>query len=109
MRYRLTHQQLGLSPRACHPEDRDERRFSGSSVGADRLSGLRCRALDIEQVVGDLEGEPEIVSITAQGRSRLARRLGENRTRFARKSDQGTGLHALQPSDRSDVQALMLG
>ncbi len=53
MRYRLTHQQLGLGPRACRPEDRDERGFSGRSIGADRLSGLRRRALDIEQVVGD--------------------------------------------------------
>src|ERR1700736_5235831 len=109
MRYRLTHQQLGLGPRPCHPKDRDESGFSSGSVDADRLSGLRRRALDIEYIVGDLKGETEIVSIAAQRRSRLARLLGENRTRLARKSDQGTGLHALQSSDRSDVQALMLG
>src|SRR5438128_10783256 len=108
MRYRLAHEQLGLRPRSRYPKDRDERGFSGCSIGADRLSGLHLRALDIEQIVGDLKGEPEVVSISAQRQSRLVWRLGENRPGLARKGDQGTGLHALQPGDRSDVQWLML-
>ena len=71
MRDRLADQQLGLRARALDPEDRDEGRLAGGGVGADRLAGLGGRALDIEQIVGDLEREPEIVRIAAQRGARL--------------------------------------
>ena len=66
MRDRLTDQQLGLGAGALDAEDRDERRLAGGGIGADRLAGLGSRAFDIEQIVGDLEGEAEIVRVTAQ-------------------------------------------
>src|SRR6516162_1947880 len=109
MGYRLTYEQLGLRPRPCCPEDRNESGLSGRGIGADRLSCLLLRALNIEQIVGNLKSEPEIVSISAQRQSRLVRRLGENRPGLAGKGDQGTGLHSLQSGDRSDVQAAVLG
>ena len=95
MRYRLTHQQLGLGPRARHAHDRDESDFPGRSIGANGLSGLRRGTFDIEQIVGDLERKPEIVRIAAQCQSRLGGRLCENRPGFAREGDQRAGLHAL--------------
>ena len=88
MRDRLAHQQLGLCPRPLDAEDRDEGGFSGAGVDADRLSGLGRRALDIEEIVGDLKGEPQIMGIAAQRQARLVRRLGENRPGLAGKGDQ---------------------
>jgi len=35
------------------------------------FAGLRRGALDIEEIVGDLKGEPEIMCIAAQGEAHL--------------------------------------
>src|SRR5262249_18563108 len=75
MGHRLAHQQLGLGARPFDAKYGNKRRFPGRRVRADRLPGLLGRALDIEQVVGDLEGEAEIVRIAAQCRAQLVRRL----------------------------------
>src|SRR6202023_1067031 len=66
---RLRYQQLRLSARALDTENRDERRFSGRRVLSDRLSRLAGGALDIKQIVGDLEGETEARGVSAHGES----------------------------------------
>src|SRR5581483_7062882 len=92
MHDRLIDQQLRLGAGPLNPKDRHEGGLAGGGVGADRLAGLRRRTLDVEQVVGDLEGEAEIVGIAAQRLARLVRGLGENRPRFAGEGDQRPGL-----------------
>ena len=76
---RLVYQQFGLGARPIDAENRDECRLSRGSIRPDRLPGLRRGALDIEEIVGDLEGEAQIMGIAAQRNPQLARRLGENR------------------------------
>jgi hypothetical protein len=72
VRHCLASQALGLCPRARHAEYRNEGRLSGGGIRTDRLSGFRRRALDIEQIVGDLERQPQIVGVPAQRGSQLA-------------------------------------
>ena len=66
MRHRLGDQRVGLLARAVHAQQRDEGRLAGIGVLADRLAGLFDAAFDIQQVVGDLEGEAESCGIGAQ-------------------------------------------
>ena len=92
MGHRLSTNKPGLGARPLDPEDRDEGGLARGGVGADRLPGLGGRAFDIEQIVGDLEREAEIVRITAQRGAPLAGRLAREsrrprrRTRSARRS-----------------------
>ncbi len=109
VRYRLVNQQLSLRSGALRPEYRDESGLSGRGVRADGLPSLGRGAFDIKKIVGDLEGEPQIVGIAAQRNSGLTGRLSENRSGLAREGDQRAGLHSLQSGDRADVQALVLG
>ena len=105
----LVHQQFGLRPRPLDPEDRDERGFAGGGVRADGLAGFGRPTLDIEQIVGDLEGEAEIVRIAAQRDAQFGRRFRQDRPGLAGERDQRAGLHPLQPGDRADVERLALG
>ena len=61
----MVNQQLGLRPGPIRPEYRDEGGFSGRGVGAYRLPGLGRGAFDIQKIVGDLEGKPQIVRVAA--------------------------------------------
>ncbi len=61
----MVNQQLGLRSGTLRPENRYEGGFSGRGVGADGLACLSRGAFDIEKIVGDLEGEPQIVGVAA--------------------------------------------
>src|SRR6266404_7280424 len=104
MRDRLADQESGLRAGPFDAENRDKSGLSRGRVAADRLAGLRRRALDIEEVVGDLEGEAEIMGVAAQGESQLRARLAEDRTGLAGEGDEGAGLEALQPGDGADIE-----
>src|SRR6185312_11598556 len=93
-----------LRPGALDAEDRHEGRLPRRRVLAHRLAGDAGRALDIEQIVGDLKGEAEIMRIGAQSKTQLLRRLAENGARLAGKGDQRAGLQALQSGDGADVE-----
>ena len=101
----------GLSRQQCRPA-----RARAPRRGSTRRSPCRpprpcrppCRArcgvaLDVEQVVDDLEGEAEIVGIgrRARARMRLAR-LAEDRAGRAGEGDQRAGLEPLQARDGAD-------
>src|ERR1700730_17453633 len=101
---RLADQVAGLVAGAPDPQNRDERCLSGRGVAADRLAGLRRRTLDIEEIVGDLEGKTEIMGVAAQRESRFRRRLAEDRAGLAGGCDERPGLEALQPRDGADVE-----
>src|SRR5436305_13561774 len=103
MRDGLADERGGLVAGSFEAENRDERGLSGRRVAAHRLAGLGRRALDVEEVVGDLEGEAEIVGIAAQGVALLAPGLAENGAGLAGESDEGAGLEALQPGDGADI------
>src|SRR4051794_18220487 len=109
MRYRLANQQLRLRSRTIDTKDRYKGCLARRRVGPHRLSGLRRGALDVEKIVGNLEGETQIMGIAAQRHSRLAGRLGENRSGLAGKSDQRAGLHPLETGDLADIQRLLFG
>src|ERR1700751_4487590 len=80
LRGRLPDQQLGLRPRTLNPENGHESGLPGCCVSADRFAGLRRRAFDIEQIIGNLEGKSEVVGVAAQRGSDFCGRLGENRS-----------------------------
>ncbi len=65
MRNRLFDEQPCLFARALQPHQRDERRLACCIVLVQRLAGQRFVALDIHDVVGNLEGEPDVARITA--------------------------------------------
>jgi hypothetical protein len=52
------------------------------------LPAKRLVALDIHDVVGDLEREPDIARIAAQRRAAVGRDASEDRAGFDRKGDQ---------------------
>ena len=61
-------------------------------------------ALDVEQVVDDLEGEAEIVGIGRQRRAHGLARLAQDRAGRAGEGDQRAGLQPLQAGDGADRQ-----
>src|SRR5260221_14737834 len=97
MRDRLADQESGLRAGPFDAENRDKSGLSRGRVAADRLAGLPRRALDIEEVVGDLEGGPGVMGRAAQGESELAARLSEDPAGLAGKGDEGAGLEVLHP------------
>src|ERR1700736_6577555 len=104
MRDGLTDESGGLATGPLEAENRDERGLSGRRVAADRLAGLGRRALDVEEIVGDLEGEAEIMGIAAQGMALLAPGLAENGAGLAGEGDESAGLEALQRGDGADIE-----
>src|SRR6516225_709586 len=88
VRHRLLGEKLGLRSGARRAEDRHKGGFSGGNVSADRLSGLFRRALDVEQIVGDLKGQSQIVGVAAQRGAQLVRRFSENRPGLTGKRNQ---------------------
>src|SRR6185312_17476169 len=96
--------------RTFNTENRHESCLTRRGILPDRLAGLAGRALDIKEIVGDLEGEPEIMRIAAQRHAQLHRRLAEDGARLAGKRDERAGFETLQPCDRADIEiAPMLG
>ena len=100
---RLAHQLAGFGLGAVRPEKIDESRLAGGPVLAGRLAQSGSGRLDIQNVVGDLEGKADPVGIERQcfafGRSRLA----EDRTGTACEAKERTGLHRLQGDDAADI------
>ena len=89
---RLIDQHRRLGPGAIDAEQRDEGRLARRGVFVHRLAGLVRRPLDVEQVVGDLEGEAEVVRITAERRPPVVGDPPHDRTRFEAEADQRAGL-----------------
>ena len=87
-RRRPARQGLGALPRARRSEKRHQRRLAGAGVLACRLAQRRRVAFEVEQVVGDLEGEAEGARIFDERLSlaRAPRRRGARRSRNSRRS-----------------------
>src|SRR5438067_2479618 len=110
MRDGLADEGGGLRTSPLEAKNRNERRLSRRGVAAARLAGLGRRALDVEEVVGDLEGEAEVVGVAAQGKALLAPGLAENGAGLAGEGDEGAGLEPLQPGDGADIESgIVLG
>src|SRR4051794_32913612 len=100
----LADERGGLAAGPLEAEDRDEGGLAGRRVATHRLAGLGRRALDVEEVVGDLEGEAEIVGVAAQRMALLAPGLAEDGAGLAGEGDEGAGLEPLQPGDGADIE-----
>ena len=61
MTFRLIRQELRLRARALGTHDCDERRLAGNSIFANSFADLVWFAFDIEQVVGNLIREPDVL------------------------------------------------
>ncbi len=107
MRDRLLDQHLRLFARALGAEQRDEGLpCRASRILAQRLAGGGLVALDVEQVVGDLEGEADVAGITPQLVRAFDRDPAHDRARLEAEADQRAGLELLQPGDRRQVERL---
>ena len=79
------------------PEQRHEGRLAARLVLAQPLARRLGVALDVEDVVADLEGEPERRRVAPQ---RLGVRPPEDRARLRRPDEERAGLQRLQVGDR---------
>src|SRR6185369_4855389 len=70
---RLVDEQARLMARPVFPEDRNERRFARLLVLARALTRRGLVAAVVDQIVGDLEREPDVTRVTAVGRPCLVR------------------------------------
>src|SRR5215211_6421124 len=96
---RLIDEQSRLLLGPVRPEDRDERRLSGLRVLARALARRSSVSGMIDQVVGDLESEPDVAGISAIGRPRLDRKPRHDARSLDRIFDQRAGLELLEPGD----------
>jgi len=69
--HRLLDQQPGLFARPLRPLQRNEGLLAGNGILAQRLARGRLVAFGIEQIVDNLERQPDIVRIAAQMRAAL--------------------------------------
>src|SRR5579859_5164257 len=77
---------------ALEPQDRDEGRLAGLGIAADRLAGLGGGAFLVQEIVGDLEREPDVMGVIVQLPAHFRRRLAEDGARLAREGDERAGL-----------------
>ena len=95
----IFHELCELRVRAIAAEDGDERRLARRVVFS-RAFAKRCRvAFGIEQVVGDLEGKPQVIAIGLEGCTFSGARAPQDGARFHSVCDQRSGFHRLQPAD----------
>ncbi len=104
-------QRVGLGDEAgevaagrLHPVQRDEGRLAAFGVLGGGLAEGRRIALDIEEVVGELEGEADRAPEGGKGGVLVGARLAEDRPGLGGKGDEGAGLHRLQAADRGLVE-----
>src|SRR6185437_10272832 len=83
----------------AHAINRNERRLALILILADGLAGFLRRARDIEQIVRDLEDEPEVARIVAHALAVGLRAFAEDRAGLARELEQLTGLQPLEQLD----------
>ena len=105
----LGDEQIRLLSGALHPEQRNEGFLARSLVLPHALARLLLLALDIEDVVGDLESKANITGIAAQGTPSFSGEPAHDPPGFKAEADKGPGLELLQPSDRGDIQRHFLG
>src|SRR5262249_3706673 len=101
---RAVRNRLGAAPRLIDAQHGDERRLARGLVLPDRLARDRRAALDVQQIVGDLEGEAEIVRVELERPALLRRRARQDGTGLAGEADDGAGLQALQLRDRLQIE-----
>jgi len=102
-------QQIGLRPGAVEPKQGNESSFTGVGVLLDLLADQGGIALDIEDIVGDLEGEAEVVGVITQGEVEFAMGLAQHRARLTGEGEQSAGLHLLQPGDPGNIEIQIVG
>ena len=91
------HEAACLAPRAIQPQKVDEGRLAHALVLLRRLAERLRGRLHVEDVVGDLEGEADVVGIAPQGR-RIA--CAHHRARLAGKAEEGARLQDwMSPDD----------
>src|SRR4029077_13896428 len=85
--------------RALNSKIAGECRLAVGCVLASRLAERGGIALDVEQIVGDLEGLAECVPVTIKGVVGALRGLAKDRARNTSKPDQCAGLHGVERHD----------
>ena len=108
---RAVRERVTLALGALEAERRDERRLALGRVLAGRLAEHRCGRLDIEDVVTDLEGGAERLTIIAQGRALARASAAQNerrprpRRRGARRSSSPASARISDSSSESSPRA----
>ena len=107
--YCLLHQQGRLLPSAFDAEQRHEGFLAGRAVLANPFTRLVLFTFNVEEIVGNLECQPDVAGVTAKACAALRRYAGHDCCAFQAKADERSGLQLLQPSDGSDIEAHLLG
>ena len=102
---RLVDEQACLFARAFGAEQRKEGLLARIGVLAQLLARGFFVTLDVEQVVGDLEGEADVARIAAQARAPLRRNPAKDRARLDRPGDERAGLERLAAGDGGFLEA----
>src|SRR3546814_15568113 len=96
-------QALSLLAGPANSELAYESGLSEAGILAGRLAQRRRRALRVEEVVGDLERNAQILGVSHQRRPPRRRGLGGKRPRLARHADNRDGVLAPQLHDAIQV------
>ena len=97
-----------LASRPLDPHQRDECCLSGLLVLAGLLAHLFLVAFHVQQVVGDLERQTQIMSVGMKGMALGFCRLAQDGPRFAGESDKHAGLHPLQAGHFLHLERVVL-
>ena len=89
---RLLHQLGGALARGLEAEDRREGGLAPGAVAAGALAGRRRVPLDVQEVVDDLEAEPDAPRVLGEGLEARRRRAGGDGAAAHAREDQGAGL-----------------
>src|SRR3954452_3203012 len=76
---RLPDQYVRLAPRPFGAEQGDEGLLAGGEILADALAGFLLGALMVDQIVDDLERQPDVAGIAAQAGPALGRHPAHDR------------------------------
>src|SRR4029079_1639946 len=97
---RLGDEEARLLARTLFAEQRNESRLAGMGVLAGALARRGLVPAMVDQIVGDLECQPDIARIAAIRRSRVGGQLDHDARRLYRIFDQRPGLELLKAGDR---------
>lgn len=103
---RLVSKKVQSGPGVLDAQQGHEVDLAAAGILARRLADYARLALDVQQVIDDLVGQPKVVGEGQEGVSFRIARMGHDEGQFEGCRDQGARLEPLHPGDSPEVLAL---